>query len=151
MKIYHCALSSSHKIFSSCKLQKRVIFQLVTNKLLCYVHLILIFTKTKKQKMMAKLIIIITFSVLFTIPNDSMAESVGVKEIEVQDFENIIDGKACRQIAIEYNEVSQTLHSYKRDFYITIIFIVMGIAIGITIFYYVKRRNANQPIRCPHF
>jgi hypothetical protein len=97
--------------------------------------------------MMAKLIIIITFSVLFTIPNDSMADV----ENGNQDFENIIDGKACRQLAIEYNEVSQTLHSYKRDFYITIIFIVMGIAIGITIFYYVKRRNSNQPIRCPHF
>ena len=97
--------------------------------------------------MMAKLIIIITFSVLFTIPNDAMADV----ENGNQDLDNIIDGKACRQLANDYNQVSQTLHSYKRDFYITMIFIVLAITIGITIFYYMKRRNANQPIRCPHF
>ena len=37
--------------------------------------------------MMAKLIIIITFSVLFTIPNDAMADV----ENGNQDFDNIID------------------------------------------------------------
>ena len=97
--------------------------------------------------MIAKLVIIITLSVLFTFPNNTMAE---IKNGN-QDFENIIDGYPCRQLAIDYNEVSQTLYAYKRDLYVTIIFIVLSISIAITIFCYIKRRSGNQPIRCPHF
>ena len=43
--------------------------------------------------MVTKLVIIITLSVLFTFPNNTMAE---IKNGN-QDFENIIDGYPCKQ------------------------------------------------------
>ena len=68
------------------------------------------------------------------------------------DMKNQDDGKIessigveCKQMAMDYNKVSQELHDFKRDYYIIIYLIVIFAALGIIMCYLMKRRNGTDP------
>ena len=94
--------------------------------------------------MIGRFSIILTLWTFLTIQEPSMAKkmiSVDANEFVVQEIRDIDD--ACSQMAIDYSQVSQNLHAFKRDYYIVISFIVIFAASGIITCYIVKRRRSN--------
>ena len=77
------------------------------------------------------------FAFFFVIQHPSMGDQDDGKIPSIDD--------PCAKLAQDYNQVSQNLHAYKRDYYIVICLIIVFSALGIIMCYLMKRRNGTDP------